>query len=123
VFLQEVAMSPYRVSSVVLFIVSALLAGWIIRWLRSPLQSLLGDVIGTNAVAEYYLRVFVLVIVFMVLAAVADPTFNFKDTVRPVEYVWAVTHGLKSVFENLMVAIFVYLGLITILVAALRRRS
>lgn len=116
-------MSPYSVSFVVLFVVSVLLAWWIIRWLRAPLQSLLGDVIGTNAVADYYLRVFVLVIVFMVLAAVADPAFNFKDTVQPVEYVWAVTHGLKSVFENLTVASFVYLGLITILVAALRRRS
>jgi hypothetical protein len=57
----------------------------------------------------------------MVLAAVAGP--GFKDTVHPIEHVWAVTHGLKSVFENLTLAMLVYLDLLTIVVAALRRRS
>lgn len=116
-------MSPYTISFLILFVVSVLIVWWVLRWLLPALQALLQDVVGASAIAEYYRRVFVLAVVLMVLAAVADPSFNFKDTVHPIEHVWAVTHGLKSVFENLTLAMLVYLGLLTVVVAALRRRS
>jgi len=116
-------MSPYTISYVVLFVLTLLIAIGLIRWLRPGLRGLLEDVVVLPAATEYYLRAFTLVIGLIALAAAADPSFNFKDNVRFMEYVWAVAHGLKSVFENVVIGIFVFTGLMTILMAALRRRS
>jgi len=116
-------MSPYTVSFIVLLFLSLLIAIGLVRWLRPALRALLEDVVILPAGIEYYLRAFTVVIAFIVLGAAADPPFNFKDNVRFMECVWAVAHGLKSVFENLVIAVFVYTGLITILMAALRRKQ
>lgn len=39
------------------------------------------------------------------------------------EYTWAVAERLKHVFEALFAVLLVYVGLITVLMAALRRRQ
>ena len=116
-------MSPYTASFITLLFLGLLIALWLIQWLRPVLRSLLEDILGLPAATDYFIRALSLVVAFVVLGAVADPSFNFKDNVRFMECVWAVTHGLKSIFENLVVAIFVYTALITVLIAALKRRQ
>jgi len=118
----EARVSPYTASFITLLFLGFLIALWVMKSLRPALSSLLEDVTTLPAATDYFIRVFSLVVAFVVLGAVADPSFNFKDNVRFMECVWAVAHGLKSVFEDLVVALFVYSGLITVLIAALKRK-
>lgn len=39
------------------------------------------------------------------------------------EYVWSVASGLQEVFQNLLIVLLVYVGLVTVLLAALRRKQ
>jgi len=38
------------------------------------------------------------------------------------EYVWAVASGLQDVCQNLLIVLLVYVALVTVLMAALRRK-
>jgi hypothetical protein len=119
----EVPVSPFTIAFLVLFLFSIPIALGLIACLRRPLLELLQNVVILPAGTEYFSRVFVVVVVLTVLGAIADPPFNLKDSVHLIEYVWAVAHGLKSVFENLVISVFVYTGLITVLLAALRGKQ
>lgn len=94
------------------------------RRLRPGLRGLLEDVTGLPAATDFYLRAFGIVVLFVALAAALGTSHsNLKDDAHFMEYVWAVADGLKDVFQNLMIVLLVYVGLITVLMASLRRKS
>ena len=117
-------MSPHSIAFLASLVAVVLLLLAIDRLLRPGLRGLLEDVTGLPAATEFYLRAFVLVIVFVALAAVIGAGHaDLKDGAHFMEYVWSVASGLQDVFQNLMIVLLVYVGLITVLMAALRRRQ
>jgi len=117
-------MSPHSIAFLASFVAVVLLLLAIDRLLRPGLRGLLEDVTGLPAATEFYLRAFVLVIVFVALAAVIGAGHaDLKDGAHFMEYVWSVASGLQDLFQNLMIVLLVYVGLITVLMAALRRRQ
>jgi hypothetical protein len=116
-------MSPHNIAFLVSLIVVVLLLALVDRLLRPGLRGLLEDVTSLAAATEFYLRAFVLVIVFVGLAAVLGAAHaDLKEGAHFMEYVWSIASGLQDVFQNLMIVLLVYLGLITVLMAALRRK-
>ena len=117
-------MSPHSIAFLASFVAVVLLLLAIDRLLRPGLRGLLEDVTGLPAATEFYLRAFVLAIVLVALAAVIGAGHaDLKDGAHFMEYVWSVASGLQEVFQNLMIVLLVYVGLITVLMAALRRRQ
>jgi hypothetical protein len=68
--------------------------------LRKNLRELLTNVITLPAGTTFYLRAFVLVLLFVALAKVVTP-MEQKPEAHFMQYVWAVAANLSGVFENL----------------------
>ena len=116
-------MSPHSIAFLVSFVLVVLLLVLVDRLLRPGLRGLLEEITGLPAATEFYLRTFLLVIVLVALAAVLGAGHtDLKDGAHFMEYVWSVAAGLQDAFQNLMIVILVYVGLITVLTAALRRK-
>jgi hypothetical protein len=116
-------MSPHSIVFLVSLVIVVLLLVLIDRLLRPGLRGLLEEVTGLPAATEFYLRAFVLVIVLVALAALVGAGHgDLKDGAHFMEYVWSVASGLQDVFQNLLISLLVYVGLITVLMAALRRK-
>jgi hypothetical protein len=116
-------MSPHSIVFLVSLVIVALLLVLIDRLLRPSLRGLLEEVTGLPSATEFYLRAFVLVIVLVALAAlVAAGHGDLKDDAHFMEYVWSVAAGLQDMLQNLLISLLVYVGLITVLMAALRRK-
>jgi len=116
-------MSPHSIVFLVSLVIVVLLLVLVDRLLRPSLRGLLEEVTGFPAATEFYLRAFVLVIVFVALAALVGAGHtDLKDGAHFMEYVWSVAGGLQDVFQNLLIVLLVYVGLITVLMAALRRK-
>ncbi len=90
--------------------------------LRSSLRKLLDNVIGLPEGTEFYLRSLVLILLSLALNKVITGV-HMKPEAHFMEYVWAVASDISGVFENLFVALLVYLGLITILIVVLRSKN
>jgi hypothetical protein len=117
-------MSPHSIAILASLVVVVLVLALIDRVLRPSLRGLLEDVTGLPAATQFYLRAFLMVIVLVALAAVLGQAHtDLKDGAHFMEYVWSVASGLQDVFQNLMIVLLVYVGLITVLMAALRRRQ
>jgi hypothetical protein len=116
-------MSPHSIVFLVSLVIVVLLLALIDRLLRPSLRGLLEDVTGLPAATEFYLRAFVLVIVLVALAALVGAGHgDLKNDAHFMEYVWSVAAGLQDMFQNLLIVLLVYVGLITVLMAALRRK-
>ncbi len=89
--------------------------------LRRDLRELLANVIALPAGTTFYLRAFVLVLLFVALARAVAP-MELKPEARFMQYVWAVASSLSGVFESLFYALLAYLGIVTILVVVLKAR-
>lgn len=116
-------MSPHGIAFLVALVASILIVLLIDRVLRPGLRGLLEEIVTLPAATEFYLRAFTIVLVCVSTGAVLGSSFDLKDGARFMEYVWAVATGLKDVFQNLFVVLLVYVGLITVLLAALRRKQ
>jgi len=116
-------MSPHSIAFLLALVASILIVLLIDRLLRPGLRGLLQEIVILPAATEFYLRAFAIVLVSVAIGAVLGSSFNLKDGARFMEYVWAVATGLKDVFQNLFVVLLVYVGLITVLIAALTRRQ
>jgi len=116
-------MSPHSIAFLATLAVSILIVVLIDRFLRPGLRGLLEETLALPAATEFYLRAFTIVVVFVALAAVLDTYSELKDGARFMEYVWAIADRLKHVFGDLLIVLLVYVGLITVLIAALRRRQ
>jgi hypothetical protein len=47
---------------------------------------------------------------------------DLKDSPHFMEYVWAAASRLQDIFQDLFIVVLVYVGFITVLIAALRRK-
>jgi hypothetical protein len=116
-------MSPNSIAFLAVLVLSILIVVLIHRLLRSALRSLLEQVVALPAATEFYLRAFAIVVVFVALAAALGTHADLKDGARFMEYVWATAARLQEAFQSLFAVLLVYVGLITVLLAALRRRQ
>lgn len=116
-------MSPHSIAYLASFVVAILIIALIDRLLRPSLRGLLEEITGLPAATDFYLRAFALVLVFVGLAAVIRSGHgDLKDGARFMEYVWSIAGALQDVFQNLLIVLLVYVALITVLMASLRRK-
>ncbi|MGP0021024.1 MAG: hypothetical protein ACLPHP_20815 [Candidatus Sulfotelmatobacter sp.] len=116
-------MGPHSVIFLASLVVAVVLLILVDRLLRPGLRGLLDDVTALPAATEFYLRAFDLTIVFIALAALFGIHPDLKNDAHFIEYVWAVAAVLQDVFQNLLIVLLVYVALITVLMASLRRKS
>jgi len=107
----------------VTLVISIFIVLLIDRILRPGLRGLLEEIVALPSATEFYLRAFAIVLAFVAIGAMLGSSFDLKDGARFMECVWAVAAGLKDVFQNLFVVLLVYVGLMTVLIAALRRKQ
>ena len=116
-------MSPHSIAFLASLVVVTLVVILVDRLLRPALRGLLEEVTGLPAATDFYLRVFAIVVIFVALAAVIGHGHtDLKGGAHFMEYVWSVAGGLADVFQNLLIVLLVYVGLVTVLMAALRRK-
>jgi hypothetical protein len=116
-------MSPHSIAFLASFVVAILVVGLLYRLLHPSLRGLLEEIIGLPAATDFYVRAFGVVLVFVALAAVLGAGHgDLKDGARFMEYVWSVASGMEDVLRDLMIVLLVYVTLITVLMAALRRK-
>jgi hypothetical protein len=116
-------MSPHSIAFLVALVASILIVLLVDRLLRPGLHGLLEEIVALPAATEFYLRAFAIVVLLVALSNVLDTYSDLKDGARFMEYTWAIADRLKHVFEALLAVLLVYVGLITVLMAALRRRQ
>ncbi len=112
----------YNIVSNIAHILLCLAVAWIAyRLLQPSAREALDSIIGLPAATVFYTRMLALVLFFVALEQVVDVTALNPDARKP-EYIWAVTNRLGHMFQNSYVVLLVFLGLMTVLFAALRRR-
>jgi hypothetical protein len=89
---------------------------------KKHLRSLLDKVIRIKAGTAFYIRVFLIGIVFIALSAALNVEFSLKKGAVVMEYVWKIADGLSTVFGQTTLYIFGYLILVTILIVGLRKK-
>ncbi len=115
-------MMPQTIVYWTTLILAVLLAVILHRALRAALRGLLEDVVALPAGTQFYLRAFAIVVFFAALAAAVSSRSDLKEGARVMEYVWAIGAGVKEILENLFIVLLVFVGLVVVLTAALRRK-
>ena len=115
-------MGPHSIIFLASLVIAVVLLILVDRLLRPGLRGLLDDVTALPAATEFYLRAFALAIVLVALAALLGAHPDLKSDAHFMEYVWAVAAVLQDVFQNLLIVLLVYVALITVLMASLRRK-
>lgn len=117
-------MSPRTFAFCISFVVVIAVAFMVDRLIRPSLRKLLDEITALPAATEFYLRSFAIVIFFMAIATVVG---SAHGDVNPgshfMEYVWSISSDLKDVLQGIFGILLGYVAMITILVAALRRRQ
>lgn len=90
--------------------------------LRNSLRDLLNEVVRVPAGTSFYLRSFMLILLFVALAKVIAQ-LQVKPEAHFMQYVWVVASGLSDIFQGLFIVLLIYLGLITVLVAVLQGKN
>jgi len=117
-------MGPRGIAFIASFILVLAIVFVVDRLLRPSLRQLLEEVTGLPAATEFYLRSFVIVVFFVGAAASVGAVHSeLKPDSHFMEYVWSVAGVTQSVLEGIFGVLLGYVALITILVAALRRRQ
>ncbi len=116
-------MSPNGVVFLAVFLLSVLTLVVVDRLLRAGLRALLDEAVGLPPATEFYLRSLVIVLFLVIFGGVLGTHSDLKEGARFMEYVWATGGRLQEIFQDLFIVLLVYVGLITVLLAALRRRQ
>ena len=117
-------MAAYKAFAIVFDYVLALgLTIVVYRSLRRPLSELLDRVADLSAATTFYLRTLFLILLFVALSKIVDSKFDLKPGAHFMEYVWGIAANLSGMFENFGWSLLVYLALITVLVATLRKKN
>jgi hypothetical protein len=117
-------MSPRGIVFWILFVVVLAVVYLVDRVIRPSLRNLLEEITALPAATEFYLRSFEIVVLFVGLAvAVGANHSELKAESRFMEYVWTVGADLQSILQGIFGVLLGYVALITILIAALRRRQ
>jgi len=94
------------------------------RLLRPTLRQLLDEITALPAATEFYLRSFLVVICLIAFATVIGSAHNeLKPESHFMEYVWSIASDLQGVLQGIFGVLLGYVAIITILMAALRRRQ
>lgn len=116
-------MSPRGIAFVASFLVALVVVFLVDRLLRPSLRQVLEEITALPAATEFYLRSLAIVVVFVALSACLGSVHSdLKADSRFMEYVWSVGGDLQNVLQGVFGVLLGYVALITILVAALRRR-
>jgi len=117
-------MSPRGIVFVTTFLAALVVVFLVDRLLRPSLRQLLEEITGLTAATDFYLRSLVIVVVFVAASACLGSVHSdLKTDSRFMEYVWSVAGDLQNVLQGIFGVLLGYVALITILVAALRRRQ
>ena len=109
-------------SFVVLIAISIAISLLVYILARKSLRDLLEEVIKLPSGTTFYMRLFLIGLIFIALSSALDREFNLKEGSAFMEYVWKIADGLSSVFGITCLFITGYLVLITILIVVLRHR-
>ncbi len=90
--------------------------------LGKSLRDLLDKTIRLPAGSTFYMRALVVVLLCGALARVISGIHQKPDD-HFIEYVWAVARDISNVFDNLIVILLVYVGIVTILVVVLKPKN
>lgn len=108
---------------VVLITISIAISLLVYAIARKSLRGLLDEVIKLPSGTIFYMRLFLIGLVFIAFSSALDESFaHLKEGTAFMEYVWEVASGLSSVFGLTCLFIIGYLVLVTILIATLRHR-
>jgi len=117
-------MSPRTIAFSVSFVIVIALAFLVDRLIRPSLRKLLDEITALPPATDFYLRSFSIVVFFMALAtAVGSAHGDVNPGSHFMEYVWSISSDLKDVLQGIFGILLGYVAMITILVAALRRRQ
>ncbi len=117
-------MSPRGIAFIASFLVMLAVVFLVDRLLRPSLRQLLEEVTGLRAATEFYLRSFSIAVFFIATSAALNSVHSdLKPGSRFMEYVWSVAGDLESVLQGIFGVLLGFVALITILMAALRRRQ
>jgi hypothetical protein len=90
------------------------------RILRRCLAKTLDEVVKIPAATTFYLRSLSIILTFVVLKEIVTGV-DQKPEAKFMEYVWAVARDLSKIMESTFVILMIFVSLITIIVAVLRR--
>jgi hypothetical protein len=107
---------------VILLIISIGAALLVYALVKKYLSELLDKVVKLKAGTAFYVRIYLIGLVFIALSAALNVEFSLKEGAVVMEYVWKVADGLSTMFGQTILFIFGYLILVTILVAVLRKK-
>jgi hypothetical protein len=91
-------------------------------FLQKSLHEVLDNVIRLPEATAFYLRAFVVVLLFAVLSA-AITDVNVKPDAQLMEYALEVSSGMSGVVQSLLLVLLAYVGMTTLLVVVLRPKN
>jgi len=115
-------MVPNIIGFVILLVISIGAVLLVYALVQESLRKLMDKVIRLKAGTAFYVRIFLIGLVFIALSAALDVEFSLKPGAVAMEYVWKIADGLSNVFGQTTLFIFGYLILVTILIAALVKK-
>lgn len=110
-------------SFIVLLTISIITSLLVYALARKSLRGLLDEVVKLPSGTTFYMRLFLIGLVFIALSSALDKVFPLKEDAAFMENVWKVAEGLSSVFGFTCLFITGYLFIVTILIATLRHRN
>ncbi len=117
-------MSPRSIAFCISFVIVIAIAVLVDRLIRPSLRKLLEEITALPPATDFYLRSFAIVIFFMAIAtAVGSTHSDVNPGAHFMEYVWSISTDVKDVLQGIFGVLLGYVAMITILVAALRRRQ
>lgn len=115
-------MGPTVISFFLFLIFSCLAAVIIDRLLRPSLRAMLDALVELPAATTFYVRAFSATVFLVVLSRVFGGKYDLKPGARFMEYVWEAGTNLQESLQNLYVVLLVFVTIIVVLVASLRRK-
>jgi hypothetical protein len=116
-------MSPDLIATLALAAIGAVSALATFVVLRGPLRDLLTRTVGIEAATQFYARVLILGLVYVAIGVVFGSGVSMDKERTFMSYVWHVGGHLDDLFGWLVGFLALYMVLITILLAAYRRRD
>jgi hypothetical protein len=116
-------MSGNAYGFVVLAVIAVGIALMVYMLVRRSLCSLLDKVVKLPAITTFYLRTFLIGLIFIALSSALKTSFNLKAESAFIEYVWQIADGLSSAFGITCLFLIGYLTLLTIIIVVLKNRK
>ncbi len=105
---------------IVTAVVISVLLYLLLRWC---LRDIIDEVVRLPAGRRFYLRMLLLVLILVAVASTIDNGVSVDTDAPFMTVVWEIAESLQVFFISLVFVLMTYAVLMTILVAALRRRN